>query len=705
MQVFSGNGQSYTLGRLLGSGAKGDVYIVLGHPQLAAKLYRSPISDGMRQRLELMVKLSTPRLQKISAWPIDTLAEAAGGGVTGFLMPNFAGFDPIHQLLGVKSRLEYFQNSSWPFLIHTAANTARAFSVIHEHGHLIGDVSSTNMLVSGKAIVSLLDCDNYQITTPNEQYLCEGGTTGYTPPELIGIDHTNLPRTRDHDHFGLSVIIFQLLFLGRHPFSGKFLGAGEKDLDEAIREYRFAYGADAGTRQMEPPPGTLPLEAMPASAISLFGRAFLSNARPKPHEWVDALERLSKSLRKCERHNNHYYYNALAACPWCEIENESGVRLFNFILVGEGQYHTVFDEEEVWAQIVSVPPPGAPPALPQKGEAEIEPAEDAQRIFRKRRMRNWLSIPAVISATATVHVLGLPWWASLALLVVIGLFGIVIVKGGLKVITGDNAGEDLLAPEMKRIIERKRQIQQVAEQSEQRWSWEAGERRFFEKLEELRNKRTEYLSLPALRQRKLRELEKTSRERQVERFLDGYLIAKSSIPDIGQSQKITLLGYGIETAADVKREAVMGVPGFEGMPAYKLLSWRRSIEEKFVYNPAQDITQIDKVTVDREINSVRMKLEQDLGNGPTHLRRINREIAIARQTLCDEVRDARTRLAQAEEDFRIATMPNSPALVIASVLATTALILLLQAYLNRAPSLPNGARENPAPATASAPSR
>ncbi len=683
MQVFSGSGQSYTLGRLLGSGAKGDVYVVLGHPQLAAKLYRAPISDEMEKKLELMVKLSTPRLQKISAWPIDTLSETAGGPVAGFLMPNFAGFDPIHQLLGVKSRLEYFQNSSWPFLIHTAANTARAFSVIHEHGHLIGDVSSTNMLVSGKAIVSLLDCDNYQVTTPGEQYLCEGGTTGYTPPELIGVDHTDLPRTRDHDHFGLAVIIFQLLFLGRHPFSGKFLGDGEKDLDEAIREHRFAYGANAGSRQMEPPPGTLPLEAMPVSVISLFERAFLSDTRPKPHEWVESLDRLAKSLRKCDRHSNHFYFNALMACPWCEIEKDSGVRLFNYMLVGEGQYHTVFDEEEVWAQIQSVPPPGAPPILLQRAAIQISPAEDAQEILRRRRRRNWLSIPAVVAATTTVLVLGLPWWAIVSLLAAIGLIGIVIVKGGLKVITGDHAGLDLLSPDMREIVERKRQIEEISLQLEQRWIWEAGEKRFYEKLEELRNKRTEYLSLPALRQRKLREMEKTGRERQMERFLDGYLIAKSNIPDISQSQKIVLLGYGIETAADVKREALMRVPGFSGMPAYKLLAWRRSIEEKFVYNPAQNVSQVDKVAIDREINALRMKREQDLGNGPTHLRRINREIATARQALREDVEKARKRLAQAEEDFRIATMPNSPLLVIASLLATTMLVLLLQAFIQR----------------------
>ena len=34
-----------------------------------------------------------------------------------------------------------------PFLIHTAANIARAFAVVHESGQVIGDVNHGNIVV------------------------------------------------------------------------------------------------------------------------------------------------------------------------------------------------------------------------------------------------------------------------------------------------------------------------------------------------------------------------------------------------------------------------------------------------------------------------------------------------------------------------------------------------------------------------------
>ena len=43
-----------------------------------------------------------------------------------------------------------------------------------------------------------------------------------------------------HDAFGLAVLIFQILFMGRHPYSGHFLGSGEMPIERAIREHRFA---------------------------------------------------------------------------------------------------------------------------------------------------------------------------------------------------------------------------------------------------------------------------------------------------------------------------------------------------------------------------------------------------------------------------------------------------------------------------------
>ncbi|NJM53317.1 MAG: hypothetical protein HC846_07920, partial [Blastocatellia bacterium] len=67
-------------------------------------------------------------------------------------------------------------------------------------------------------------------------------------PELQGIDLSEVEREKKHDNFGLAVIIFQLLFLGRHPFAGNYLGDEDKSLEDCIREYRFAYWNEAVTK-------------------------------------------------------------------------------------------------------------------------------------------------------------------------------------------------------------------------------------------------------------------------------------------------------------------------------------------------------------------------------------------------------------------------------------------------------------------------
>ena len=40
----------------------------------------------------------------------------------------------------------------------------------------------------------------------------------------------------NHDNFGLAVLIFQLLFMGRHPFSGRYQRPGRHALSNARLE-------------------------------------------------------------------------------------------------------------------------------------------------------------------------------------------------------------------------------------------------------------------------------------------------------------------------------------------------------------------------------------------------------------------------------------------------------------------------------------
>ena len=347
--IYNSQHEALMLGDKIGGGGEGTVYHVEGHAELVAKIYHELPSAEKSEKLIALSRLGNERLFKMAAWPVDVLRDRPDGNVIGFVMKKIAQAAEVHTLHSPKSRLKKFPEASWAFLLHVATNIARAVATMHEHGFVIGDVNPKNILVTRQATVYLLDCDSFQFRSEGKTYRCGGGFPEYTPPELQGIPFAAVDRTPEHDCFGLAVVIFQLLFLGRHPFSGRFSGAGELPLEQAIRELRFAYGEDAATRQMQPPPGTLALAAIPAELIALFRRAFLATDRPNPAEWLPPLEWFSQALQPCTLHSGHYYYAKLTACPWCDLEARVGVRLFNFKLGNRNQ--SEFRVEELWAEI------------------------------------------------------------------------------------------------------------------------------------------------------------------------------------------------------------------------------------------------------------------------------------------------------------------------------------------------------------------
>jgi DNA-binding helix-hairpin-helix protein with protein kinase domain len=130
-------------------------------------------------------------------------------------------------------------------------------------------------------------------------------------------------------------MVFLMLFMGRHPFAGRYLAQGEMPIARAIREYRFAYGSRRASVQMEPPPGTPPLTIVDDDVARLFERAFaretIQGGRPEPSMWASALETLEKRTKQCAAHPSHWYLSNLQLCPWCRMEGETGVSLFPWI--------------------------------------------------------------------------------------------------------------------------------------------------------------------------------------------------------------------------------------------------------------------------------------------------------------------------------------------------------------------------------------
>ena len=241
--LFDAKGNAIRLGREIGRGGEGSVFDVDGRPGLVAKVYHSDLNSGRQSKLAHMVSTVDKSILGYAAWPQETLHAQRNGAINGFLMDKVVNRQPIHMLYSPAHRKQEYPRAAWDFLVFVARNTAAAFSTIHSHGHVIGDVNQGNVVVGGDSKVSLIDCDSFQINANGKLHLCEVGVPHYTPPELQGTTaFDKVPRTANHDNFGLALLVFHLLFGGRHPFSGVPLRNDVGNhLEADIKAFRFAY--------------------------------------------------------------------------------------------------------------------------------------------------------------------------------------------------------------------------------------------------------------------------------------------------------------------------------------------------------------------------------------------------------------------------------------------------------------------------------
>jgi DNA-binding helix-hairpin-helix protein with protein kinase domain len=636
--LFDSRGRTVSLANELGRGGEGSVYAVVGSSELVAKLYHSPAASEKAAKLTIMTRSRNERLQRLAAWPIETVHDRPGGLLVGFLMPRVTGFKDIHKLYSPKSRLAEYPQATWPFLLHAATNLSRAFDAIHEHGHVIGDINHGNVVVSDQAIVKLIDCDSIQVADNGHHYLCEVGVPTFTPPELQGRSFRDVIRSTNHDAFGLAVLIFHLLFMGRHPFSGRFLGAGEMPLESAIQQALFAYGANAPARQMRQPPFTLSLAAVSPSVACLFERSFgLRGRRPRAVEWIAALSELAKNLTRCRLNTNHHYLKTATICPWCEIESGTGANLFP---PGSPSATVLsdFDLKAFWSQVTGIQNPGPAPSVPSAQSLQLSPSLEVLTILDERNRRRLVALGTALMVASVVAYAISDW---IALWPVVG----VLVTG---VLTANAGSNDRREEGAKAVQLARTNLQGMVQQ----WTRETSGEAFNAKRKELDVLRSEYESLPARRQQKLHVLEAAQREQQLRKYLDRFRIDGTSIEGIGDGRITTLRSYGIETAADITQTQVMAVPGFGPTLTGNLLAWRRSVEKRFVFDPSRRVDPSDVARIDRDMTATQQRLEQDLRKGLSSLRLLRDQVIARRQALTGPLQEATRSLAQAVTDLQ-----------------------------------------------------
>ncbi|MBS1786859.1 MAG: tetratricopeptide repeat protein [Acidobacteria bacterium] len=663
---YNSQSQPIQLSHKLGTGGEGAVYEVFGQSEFVAKIYHEAPEAEKAEKLIALSKLSNERLQKIAAWPLDVLRVEADGPLAGFVMKRIEQASEVHALHSPKSRLQKFPEASWAFLIYVAGNIARAVATMHEHGFIVGDLNPKNILVTHQATVTLLDCDSFQVTVDGKTFCCEGGFPEYLPPELQGKSLREIERKPEHDCFGLAVVIFQLLFMGRHPFSGRFLGEGEQTLEEAIRKSRFAFGSDAEARQMQQPPGTLPLEAIPATLNNLFRRAFLSHDRPQPHEWIESLETLTKSLKACDLHTGHFFFNELTECPWCEIEMRARIRLFNFSLNGHNGQRTPFKLDEIWAKIGTLTLPLASIPLAELQAKMTLTSKPSAEVLAYSRGRYIKLIQGVVFSSVAGFMIGcfVPWSLVPVLLLITGVIAKFIADAkisqkGPQVTKFFNQAlaipNNSFAAQIRSSVESAYQTIQQLEAKVQNLPSASS---FGSKMKELVNRKDVYERLPKIREYRLKQLETEVNERQLNEFLDRFEINEAQIKDIDPLTMTLLRSRGVQTAADITPENLKQVPDLTEPQAQQLLFWRAGAKRKFKFDPARGVQVQDRLNVEREMDNLRMQLEHDLSTGAVFLQRLQHEMESQQLQIAQTLPDAYRMRAQSEKDWEVAQKQN-----------------------------------------------
>ncbi|HLI84963.1 MAG TPA: hypothetical protein VKV17_13650, partial [Bryobacteraceae bacterium] len=577
LRVYTSDNRELILDHEIGRGGEGSVWSILGTTSIAAKFYHGGLAPDQARKIEAMCRMKTEKLLRIAAWPIATLSARAAREPEGLLMPRVNGYRAAHLLYNPKSRRTVFPEAQFPFILHSAINVARAFATIHDAGQVIGDVNHGNLLVAASGVVALIDCDSFQITDRENVYRCRVGVPEYTPPELQEKNFQSILRTPHHDAFGLAVLIFHMLFLGRHPFAGIYKnGAADITIEQAISEYRFAYSPDTSLTQMQPPPSALRLTELTPAIANLFLRSFTTNGgkgvRPSAHEWIAVLESAAHELKQCVTNSSHHYFSHTSACPWCRIEGMVGIAMFGVTLVVV--HDEQFDIKSIWAQIDAIQPVQKSGTIPtwQSAPNTFSVAAGIPIVIRNRSKKRIASATVIMFAISIVAGVQPQPLISITILAA-ALFGAAKMwqQGNIGA-RGFKIEYDAARREYNKALEEWNKARQVPDA-------------FSAEQQRLANAKSTLEKLPSMRAQRVAELIAGGRQKQLQRFLESHRIEDAILPNIGKGRKQLLRVYNIEDASDVEPARISGIKGFGPTMQRTLLAWRASIEQQFRFDP------------------------------------------------------------------------------------------------------------------------
>ena len=611
------DGRPLSIGPRIGRGGEGAVYALSDDASSAVKIY----SAGRKERepkISAMIAAELASKSTLASFP-NAIVRNREREFLGFRMRLVRDHKPLHDLYAPGSRKHNFPQADYRFLVRAATNLAAAVADVHSSGCVIGDLNHSGVLVSPKAMVSLIDADSFQFAVGSKIFHCKVGVPEYTPPELQGKPLGNIIRTPNHDCFGLAVIIFQLLFMGRHPFVGTVRNGEIPPLHEAIRDFRFVY-TDKRNVGMDQPPGTPSLAEFSSDIGGYFEAAFgrsTKESRPSASDWFRALEALEASLVPCSENKIHYAPRDADECPWCYMEEQLGTMLFVPFVPGAKLIDGVdpgaaaFDIQTIWKQISAVSIPQRAQLLPKLAVASLPSSPKAQPSFFAE-----YSLPKIVCALAAVGVL---IFAPQLWVLSILLAGYVLFASR----SSNRSNTSAIREELSRV--QKRWFAELIA-----WQSRIGVDDFVTLQGRLAENRDEYLRLEARKRDEIAAYRSQRRQKQLLAFLDNFEIRRARIKGIGPAKQAALASYGLDTAADITLAKALAVPGIGDAIAQDLLNWRAACERRFIYSETSnqaDLQELANISMKYAMRAA--SLRRTLSAGPANLSALSKRIMAA----------------------------------------------------------------------------
>lgn len=334
-------GKNYIIGKKLGAGGEGTVYLLDNDKNNVAKIFHDGTkdSDYMKRKLETMISMPIkPVVDNIlrMAWPVDILMN--GTKLIGYIMPLVAApYEIYYVYRDDAEREKILPGYTWKYSVQYAYNLSWVVWYLHLNGIVIGDMNMKNVRINSKGQVVLIDCDSFDIINPKtkEHFPCMVGLQEMLAPELQKVGAlVNGSFTKESDDFSLAIHIFRLLMKNADPFGAKLISKRKSSKSEVDASEAIVNGECVYVRMVpdKVAPAWVPdFNMLPTEIQNCFKKTFNYTAltavkniknRTTAEEWNRALLNLAlkepnPNLARCSKNNKHIYPAHNSQCPWC----------------------------------------------------------------------------------------------------------------------------------------------------------------------------------------------------------------------------------------------------------------------------------------------------------------------------------------------------------------------------------------------------